>query len=63
MRERERESDDEVCLSFKRQKFSGFKEMVKVGKKLSARVEHSCKTPPGWNKETVWEAESLSCCT
>lgn len=59
-----RESDDEVCVFFfKRQKFSEFKEIVKVGKKISARVEHICKTPPGWNKETVWEAESQNCYT
>lgn len=48
---------------FSRQKFSEIKKMVKVGKKLSARVEHICKTPPGWNKETVWEVESRSCYT
>lgn len=56
-----RQSNDEVCF-FKRQKFSEFKKMVEVGKK-SARADHICKTPPGWNKETVWEAESLSCYT
>lgn len=53
-----RQSNDEVCF-FKRQKFSEFKKMVEVGKK-SARADHICKTPPGWNKETVWKAELLS---
>lgn len=47
-----------LSFFFKRQKFSKFKEMVKVGRKMSTRDEHFCKTPPGWNKETVWEAES-----
>lgn len=27
--------------------------MMKVRRKVTMRIEHICKTPPGWNKETV----------
>lgn len=35
-----------------KQKFLKFKETEKVWKKMSARADHICKTPPGWNKDS-----------
>lgn len=41
-----------VFLFYLKEKFSKFKDMIKV-RRRTLSMEHVCKTPPGWNKETV----------